>query len=386
MKRSLYLTLIFLAAFHCICAQIPESEREITASSTLPPSSSSTFTPDNLMDGTPDSWSEGAKGSGVGESIEFFLKYPDYLDYVMIKNGFGNEKYWSANNRIRELRIVSESGASRLITLEDTPGMRVYGTIKLIEDAHGDLQEGEPLYGKQFIFSIESVYKGDRWDDACISEIAFNRWKIGDFSMEEEYVNKNLFRIFLDGVFGPSGELYYESDFSGLLPVNIRDGYFFREITSGDGTSGHVEYQVFLTLDGMEPLMFTSKYLTFMAEVHSDRKKSKARSDEEPVWEEQEALSFSFFLFDSDAEQFRELTDTERIALFDVAPVERLSSLTGNTVKSEDIWIVCGSSPYSLKVFYPATTTDTTVELDYTWEGERFKIAQPAMNHSPDLP
>ena len=378
MKIYLFVFLFTFASISYLSGQIPESEREITASSTLPPSTTSTFTPDHLMDGTAASWSEGAEGSGVGESIQFFMRYPDYLDYVMIKNGFGNEKYWSANNRVRELRIISESGDSRLITLEDTSALRVYGTIGLNEDEYGDLQKGEPLYGRQFIFRIESVYKGNRWDDACISEIAFNQWRVGTFNMDEDYVNKNLFRIFLDGVFGPEGELYYLSDYSGMVPARIQDGYFYREVTSGDGTGGHLEYQVFSQRDGGQPVMFTSKYLTYMAEVAPSKRKGKEKSRyaDDAEWEEQEEFSEAFYRFDPDTDQFHALTMAEIASLFETHPCKALSGLSGLPVEQCTAWLVCGSSPHSIKAVYPPSISDPEYEMEYIWNGRQFVLVE----------
>jgi len=358
-------------------AQIPVDEREVSASSTLPPSSTSSFSPDNLMDQTAASWSEGAKGPGVGESFEVFLKYRDYLDFVAIKNGFGNPVYWGANNRIKKLRITAESGEFREILLEDTPEMRVYGTIELIDDPFGDLQEGEPMYGSKFTFEILSVYKGDRWDDACITEIAFNEWYSEHFALETGYINKNLYRIYLDGVIGPSGGLYIETDYEGLQEIEVDDGYLYLEITSGDGTTGHKEYLTFLDRSGKKYIMFQSVLLKYMG-IDPDRRQPEdfdSQDHDQPEWREMQELTYAFSFNIPGSEVFFDFEEDQFVDLFDVFPLDEISLETGREVGPEEIWMTCGAGEDRILVIYPADNIETPeVILNYRWNGTRFLL------------
>ncbi|HKK62225.1 MAG TPA: hypothetical protein VJ951_06685, partial [Bacteroidales bacterium] len=186
MKKGLVI-IVFLMAFQIVNAQLPEGEFAITATTTLPASSTSDFSPDNLMDGGLDSWSEGSDGNGIGEEIQLYTRYPDHLNYIMIKNGFGKERYWKANGRVRELKIRMSSGKEYFFELKDIFSPQVVGLYEPKADAYGHLSAGEVPYDSAFTFTIMDVYPGGRWEDLCITEIGLNQWYYDAFQMDEEY-------------------------------------------------------------------------------------------------------------------------------------------------------------------------------------------------------
>jgi ankyrin repeat protein len=132
----------------------------VNADSTLQEGETSDYIEFNLINETPDSWSEGEEGSGIGVKIKFTFKRTMEIDFVNIKNGFGDSEYFKANNRVKELRVSDGRGNSEIIELEDTD---VFQKIRF-----------ENVYKTDYLeFEILEVYRGSRWDDTCIDEISF---------------------------------------------------------------------------------------------------------------------------------------------------------------------------------------------------------------------
>jgi hypothetical protein len=127
--------------------------RSIDASSVLEPGKG-IYDQGNIMDLTDDSWCEGKKDAGIGESITIKLDSPMPIKKLYIKNGMGISKHWAANNRIKEAKI---NGAT--YTLKDDPGFQAVNLPGKSTDT--------------LTISIISVYKGEKWNDTCLAEVAF---------------------------------------------------------------------------------------------------------------------------------------------------------------------------------------------------------------------
>ncbi len=144
---------------------------DVRASSTLSSKTEKYIAP-HLIDGSSRSWVEGVKGPGIGETIFINFKAPVKVSYLYIKNGFGDPKWYSANNRVKELLVestgrISDNFESKkfTFTLKDT----------------GDLQKIDlprKVLCRGFKFTIRSVYRGSKFDDTCISEISFEPLKV----------------------------------------------------------------------------------------------------------------------------------------------------------------------------------------------------------------
>lgn len=357
----------------------PESEREmykpiITASSTLPPGSSSNYSPDNLMDGTEASWSEGAEGSGVGEYLQVDFRWPDEMKYVMIKNGFGKEKYWKANARIRKMKVSNEEGEFRVIEFEDIPDLQVVGlhTIEINDD--GIMEASGGLYGNSFKFEILDVYPGVRWQDACITEMNFNQWYTDWFPMPEEYIYKNLFRDYLDGgALDQSGKLYISSDWDGCVEIEVEEGFYNKEIVSGDGTQGYFAYQVYIDKNAKEFYLLHTRYLRELDYEHID---FNEKVQDDPVWVE--SFYWDFYKYDIFAAEFKSVKEDVVSLFFSEDPAEKLSNYSGNEISLNMLWLNC-NEPGLVKVECPNCEVKELPELIYTWEGNKF-------TYSPDLP
>ena len=138
--------------------------KEITASSELD-SASGKYSVKNLANAHWTSWVEGSEGDGSGESVTITLEEPTTIQYICIKNGFGNLAYYWANNRPKEIKIILDDDEKnpQKYTFSDTPFAQYI-----------NLNMYDKLYSKIKIV-IESVYKGtDSANDCAIDEIAVN--------------------------------------------------------------------------------------------------------------------------------------------------------------------------------------------------------------------
>lgn len=110
----------------------------------------------NLYDGTWKSWGEGEKGDGINSKITYKYNSKNNLNFVMIRNGYGELKHYYKNNRVKDIKITSGK-QEVLYTLRDTY------LPQYIELNFSDCDE--------ITFEIISVYKGTAYEDTCISEI-----------------------------------------------------------------------------------------------------------------------------------------------------------------------------------------------------------------------
>lgn len=144
---------------------------DVRVSSTLSSKTEKYIAP-HLIDGSNRSWVEGVKGPGIGQSIFMDFKAPAKVSYFYIKNGFGDPKWYSANNRVKELLVESTGRIS------DNFDKKSF-TFTLKDS--GDMQKIElpqKVVCRGFKFTIKSVYRGSKFDDTCISEISFKPLKM----------------------------------------------------------------------------------------------------------------------------------------------------------------------------------------------------------------
>lgn len=133
---------------------------KISASSVLPPSSGYRYDPEMAFDGDPKTvWCEGEAGSGTGSIIMVSLDREISVDAIEVMGGFFDSRYFLSNNRVQQLRVETK---------------RIYSNFSL-----KDVMEAQRFHFdrstsfNQITFTILSVYRGEKWDDTCISEIAF---------------------------------------------------------------------------------------------------------------------------------------------------------------------------------------------------------------------
>lgn len=118
-------------------------------------------------------WSEGEKGYGQGEYLEYTLSGNQKglaITKLEIINGYvKSDKLWEENSRVKKLKMYKNDIAYAIIMLDDTKKVQVFdiGYISLGQKADTKLK-----------FEILDVYKGTKYDDTVITELEFDG--IGD--------------------------------------------------------------------------------------------------------------------------------------------------------------------------------------------------------------
>lgn len=350
-------------------AQIPEGEFIVTASSTLPASSTSDFSAENMFDGTSDSWSEGEEGDGTGAYFNLELRYPDHLKFVTIKNGFGKSKFWASNGRVQALLIRASDGKEYNLELLDRPTPQIFGMYEPFTDAQGKLQPGDVPYDSAFHFQITAVYPGTKWEDLCITEIGLNQWFYQNFTLSNEYISKCLLMEFLDGILDVHGDLYLDPGFSGIEKANISNGYLKRNIASGDGTSGMIEYQVLIDSADYGYYIFQSGRVQ---EVSQESLEGKMDASGNPIMVK--SYSWSVARYDTAYSRFYFLEGDALNALFDVLPVDALAISRGDEKKRDDVWLCVGKPGTIAAKIHPVINQN--VSVFYVWNGEQLVLQQ----------
>lgn len=103
-------------------------------------------------------WAEGEPGPGIGGKIE--VEFTRDADHVMVLNGavdLARRYLYKANNRLKRVLIESEE-----------PRFSIEYTFEDIVQFHKiDL----PKKTRKITLTIKEVYKGEKWDDTCVSAI-----------------------------------------------------------------------------------------------------------------------------------------------------------------------------------------------------------------------
>lgn len=147
----------------------------------------------NLSDNDPITcWAEGAKGNGSGEYV--LLTIPDNIQTIKIRNGYQkNENIYYANNRPQKIELslfpsyepsgyvteshngffIGEALAKTHIILEDKLGYQDVNTGFNWAAINEELSHDNTFDKDRFVLKIKilDVYKGSKWNDACISDI-----------------------------------------------------------------------------------------------------------------------------------------------------------------------------------------------------------------------
>jgi len=111
-------------------------------------------------------WAEGAPGPGPGQWIELRWTTPVRIGEVGVFPGFGKSgALFRANARIKRARIVFSDGHTVEVAFDDEPAFQLR-TVS----APGPWDDWSALVTSMRIEILE-VYVGEKYEDACISEI-----------------------------------------------------------------------------------------------------------------------------------------------------------------------------------------------------------------------
>lgn len=192
-----------------------------------------------LFDKSEKSWVEGEKGSGIGVEINIQFTENNNLYEFYIKNGFGDNRLYFENNRVKKMKAEFSCGRSAIIFLEDNPGFQ---KVVLSDFTNTDFIK----------LTILDVYRGTKYDDTAISEISFNSWdeidhtdmnrtvvlKYSDdfYNAWKEYAGKQVRTIFEGSRFD---NRHHEDTFLVMtrfdcLPLEDGSMYFQTEIREND--------------------------------------------------------------------------------------------------------------------------------------------------------
>lgn len=138
------------------------------------------YKPANAFDNNlTTSWVEGKPGDGLGDNLVFYTLSP--VKKIGILPGYGTEQHYPLNNRVKSARLaiheIAGRNANQCLGMFYTKGRLVKVENLEFEDAmtmqYFDLEDipGSPM-GYMYIIEITSVYKGSKFKDTCIAEIA----------------------------------------------------------------------------------------------------------------------------------------------------------------------------------------------------------------------
>jgi hypothetical protein len=178
-------------------------EEEFSATSTLPQIKDIKYGPENLRNFSSDEieggsrenvWCEGVKGHGIGERVNMSIKlnapFENQADVIcfpalMIVNGHAkNNTTWKNNSRVKTLRLYVGGEPWCDLQLKDTikpqiftfsDGEKIYPAKSGRKISYPDIDKNSfSTYQTDFSFEILEVYPGAKYDDTCITGIAFD--------------------------------------------------------------------------------------------------------------------------------------------------------------------------------------------------------------------
>ncbi len=147
----------------------------------------------NMSDNNPATcWAEGSEGNGIGEHI--YMTIPKNIHGLKIRNGFQkSETIYKANNRLKKIKIellacfmppgyvtethigfaISQPLATTTKILDDQMGYQDLSLDFNWSEIKNQVSENKLFDIDRFILkiNIEDIYKGNKWNDACISDI-----------------------------------------------------------------------------------------------------------------------------------------------------------------------------------------------------------------------
>ncbi|NPV02995.1 MAG: hypothetical protein HPY53_16600 [Brevinematales bacterium] len=158
--------------------------KKMSSSSTLKPQGSYSYSIRNLFDRDLSTcWSEGVKGPGEGEWIEFELKGNIGITEIWIGAGYlKNPDTYKKNSFPATFKIE--------LFYEDADEPNSYhGFLEITGDFQDDMYNGvqllkvfdDTMYPEKIRMTIETVYPGTKYDDTCISELYFFGYAEGDY-------------------------------------------------------------------------------------------------------------------------------------------------------------------------------------------------------------
>lgn len=206
----------------------------------------------NLSDNDPATcWAEGSESNGIGEYI--WMSIPQNTNQLKIRNGFQkSESLYLANNRPKTIKIdllacfmppgyvtethigfaISKTMANDTIILEDKLGFQDVLFDFNWSEIKNQVTEDKVFDKDRFILkiTIEDIYRGNKWNDACISDIEGIPDEVYEITLDEHGLTK-ISDNKTDTLFYDPENIYQIIDLTDelewiifiLMPANIGD-------------------------------------------------------------------------------------------------------------------------------------------------------------------
>ncbi|MCP4185835.1 MAG: hypothetical protein GY761_21445 [Hyphomicrobiales bacterium] len=143
-----------------IQTELIDAEMQYCVSSTLPSQGVGSYGPENLLgsdDKSAGAWCEGVNGTGKGEWVEQKIRSGIPIRSIYVSNGYQKSvSTFSANGRVRHVRIATSNGTTINTELRDIQG-----------DQRIKLPGWEDI--ESIRMTIISTYPGSKYKDTCIS-------------------------------------------------------------------------------------------------------------------------------------------------------------------------------------------------------------------------
>ena len=168
------------------------------------------YGPLNLIDNDLDStWAEGVNEEGFGEWVEVEFANPEFIHSMRVWGGFFSKNYLLANNRLKEFEVWLDGRILRRVLVPD-------------EGSPIDVELPIDKKIRSIRIVIIEVHNGQRWDDTCISDIAFYRDQTRltatltqgafEYSAEGKNIRPSAVQLYnaIDRVAGARGTVQYQ--------------------------------------------------------------------------------------------------------------------------------------------------------------------------------
>jgi hypothetical protein len=140
----------------------------VTTSSELPAQSTFQYKGTNLLDASnKTAWSEGVKGAGIGEWVEFTIIDRFIIgESYQVLNGYTKDKNsWTNNGRVKKLKCFVNGKAVAHIFLQDNMNFQSFTISPVWIKQLSTFEKGDKIR-----FVIEEVYKGLKYNDTLLSQ------------------------------------------------------------------------------------------------------------------------------------------------------------------------------------------------------------------------
>ncbi len=190
MYRFVFISLGFVFLFGLSAESL---NRPTITSSSFHSNATGKFPPSFAMDGKlQSSWIEGTGSDGIGESLTITYKSEIKFQTIAIYNGFGDPKKWANKNRIKKLKLTTDTGYEEIFNLKDTLSVQ---KLNLKSESSA----------KFIKLTILDIFKGSEEKETSIAEVKLladqagliltppkNTWAVGKWKTESNVAKIDL--------------------------------------------------------------------------------------------------------------------------------------------------------------------------------------------------